>query len=252
MNVSFTIVTVVFNGEDTIKKTIDSVINQEYLPFEYLIIDGKSNDMTLQIIDSYKEIARKKGINLSVTNEKDTGIYNAMNKGIITAKGDFISFLNAGDWYELDALKNVNDLYNKNEFELTYGGLHYITPNGSIINKMSKIDKFLVSSRNWNHPSMFLKREIYQNYGFNEDFKVYSDFDLYVKLRKTDIKIIIIDKVVTNFVADGVSTNANLKNALERAKEKYTAYRDNGYSAFYWIEAYGWEMFKLVYLKIRG
>lgn len=251
MSLKFTVVTVVFNGEKTIKKTMDSVLEQEYLPFEYLIIDGKSSDTTLEIVNDYKEAFVKKNITLKVKSEKDSGIYNAMNKGIKEATGDFISFLNSGDWYELDALKNVNDLYLENKFELTYGGLHYINPNGSITNKMSKLDKYFISSRNWNHPSMFLKRDIYQRYGFNEYLKAYADFDLYIKLRKTDTQIIVIDKVIANFMADGVSTNTNLKKVLERAKEKYVAYRNNGYSFFYWIEAYGWEIFKMIYFNIR-
>ena len=215
-------------------------------------MDGASADQTLAIADEYKDAFAQKGIKYKIISEKDTGIYNAMNKGIKLAKGDFVSFLNAGDWYELDALKNVNDLYSEEFFELTYGGLHYINPNGTVTNKMSKMDSFPISSRHWNHPSMFLKREIYEKYGFDEYFRAYADFNLYLKLRKDGTKIRVIDKVITNFVADGVSTDTNLRNVLSRSKEKYEAYRKSGFSRIYWIESYGWELFKAMYFKIRS
>ncbi len=253
MNLKFTVVTVVFNGEAVIQKTIESVLNQEYAPYEYLIFDGQSKDNTLKIIDSYKEQFEKRGISFVVTSEKDTGIYNAMNKGVKAAKGDFISFLNAGDWYELDALKNINAFYQEEPFELTYGGLHYINPNGTVTNKMSKNDEHgIVTSRHWNHPSMFLSTELYKQNGFDETFPAYADFNLYLKMRKQGVKIRVIDKVITNFVADGVSTNTNMKKVLGRAKEKYKAYRGNGYSVLYWFESYGWEVFKAIYFSIRS
>lgn len=252
MSLKFTVVTVVFNGEDVIRKTIESVLNQEYVPYEYLIYDGVSKDKTLEIANSYREAFAAKDITFVVKSEKDTGIYNAMNKGVRDARGDFISFLNAGDWYELDALKNINDFYNEESFELTYGGLHYINPNGTMTNKMSKLDKFPVSSRHWNHPSMFLKRDIYQRYGFDEYFRAYADFNLYLKMRKNGTKIRVIDKIITNFVANGVSTDTSFRKVLSRSKEKYEAYRKSGFGRLYWIESYGWEIFKSVYFRIRS
>ena len=252
MDLKFTVVTVVFNGKEVIAKTIESVLNQTNAPFEYLIFDGKSTDGTLEIVNSYKEKFAQKNIRYSVVSEKDTGIYNAMNKGVKAATGDFISFLNAGDWYEPDALQNINQFYDEEDFELTYGGLNYINPNGSITVKMSKYDMFPITSRHWNHPSMFLKREIYQKYGFDERFRAYADFHLYTKLRKTDIKIRVIPKIITNFPADGVSTDTNMSKVIARGKEKYSIYRDNGYGIIYWFESYGWEIMKSVYFRIKS
>lgn len=253
MGLKFTVVTVVFNAAPVIRKTMESVLNQEYLPYEYLIFDGKSKDDTMEIVESFRSRFEEKGVSFVVKSEKDTGIYNAMNKGVRDAKGDFISFLNAGDWYELDALKNINDFYAEEPFDLTYGGLHYINPNGTITNKMSKNDtRGIVTSRHWNHPSMFLRREIYQKYGFDEYFRAYADFNLYLKLRKDGTKIRVIPKVITNFVADGTSTDTNFKKVLSRAKEKYEAYRKTGYGKLYWAESYGWEIMKSIYFKIRS
>lgn len=251
MDLKFTVVTVVFNGEAAISKTVESVLHQEYAPFEYLVFDGASTDHTLSLLNQYKEAFSQRGISYRIVSEKDSGIYNAMNKGIKAAKGDFVSFLNAGDWYEPDALKNINCFYQEESFDLTYGGLHYINPNGTVTNKMSKLDRFPVSSRHWNHPSMFLRREIYQKYGFDESFRAYADFDLYLKLRKDGTKIRVIDQVITNFVADGVSTDTSLKKVLSRAGEKYRAYRECGYGSIYWVEAYGWELVKKIYFTVR-
>lgn len=252
MMLNFTVVTVVFNAESVIKKTMESVLKQSYAPYEYIIIDGKSSDRTLEFVNEFSQKFEEKNIKFRVISEKDSGIYNAMNKGIKLAEGDFISFLNAGDWYEDNALEIVNDFYNQEAFELTYGGLHYINPNGTVTNKFSRLDKFPISSRNWNHPSMFLKREIYQKYGFDEQFRAYADFNLYLKLRKDGTKIRVMDKIIANFVADGVSTNTSIKKVLYRAKEKYEAYRNNKYGRVYWFESYGWELFKCLYFKIRS
>lgn len=248
----FTIVTVTFNAENVIRKTIDSVLNQSFSPYEYLIMDGASSDDTVSIAREYTERFREKGIYFHVQSEKDTGIYDAMNKGIKVATGDFISFLNAGDWYEVDALEKVNAFYQEKPFDLTYGGLHYINPNGTITIKMSKLDKFPITSRHWNHPSMFLRREIYQKYGFDERYRAYADFHLYTKLRKTDIKIRVIPEIITNFPADGVSTDVKFSKVLARGREKYRIYRDNGYGKIYWLESYGWEILKSVYFRIKS
>ena len=251
MALRFTVVTVVFNAGDVLAKTMESVLYQSYLPYEYIVVDGKSTDETLKIVESYRNCFESSGVVFKVISEKDSGIYNAMNKGIKAATGDFISFLNAGDWYELDALSKIDSFYEEEAFDLTYGGLHYIKPDGTITNKMSKLDRFPITSRHWNHPSMFLRREIYQDNCFDESFRAYADFDLYLKLRKSDIRIRVIDEIITNFVADGISTKVDRKSVVFRAKEKYAAYRNNGYSRIYFLESYGWECLKALYFKMH-
>lgn len=251
-DLKFTVVTVCINAEKVIAKTIESVLEQLFSPYEYLIVDGASTDRTVEIAEGYRSAFEAKGINYLIISEKDNGIYNAMNKGVREATGDFISFLNAGDTYLVDALWNVNKFYKEGEFDLTYGGLNYINPDGTVTIKMSKMDKFLVTSRHWNHPSMFLRREIYQKYGFDERFKAYADFHLYTKLRKTKIKIRVIPEIITNFPADGVSTDVKMSKVLARGREKYLIYRDNGYGRIYWLESYGWEIMKSVYFRIKS
>ena len=252
-NLKFTIVTVTFNAGESLVKTIESVLNQTYFPFEYLIFDGMSSDNTVEIAESYRDQFARKGVEYVITSEKDSGIYNAMNKGVKAAKGDFVAFLNAGDSYLADSLQKVNAFYKEEPFDLTYGGLNYINPNGTVTIKMSKLDKFPITSRHWNHPSMFLRREIYQKYGFDERFRTYSDFHLYTKLRKVQgLKIRVIPEIITNFPADGVSTDVRFSKVMARGKEKYSIYRDNGYGRIYWFESYGWEILKSLYFRIKS
>ena len=248
----FSVITVCFNAEDSISSTIESVLNQSYPAFEYLIVDGNSKDNTASIAESFTQKFTDKGVVFKVISEPDTGIYNAMNKGLKRVTGDFISFLNAGDTYLPDALSKVNDFYNDKPFELTYGSLNYINPNGEITVKTSKLDKYWITSRHWNHPSMFLSKDKYQQYGFDERFRTYADFHLYTKLRKTDIKIRVIPEIITNFRADGVSTDVSFKKVLARAGEKYSIYRDNHYSRVYWFESYVWEIMKSLYFRIKS
>lgn len=252
MDLKFSVVTVVLNRETVIGKTVESVLEQSCPPFEYLIVDGGSSDSTVPIARSYEAAFAAKGICYRICSEKDTGIYNAMNKGILLSRGDFVSFLNAGDWYEPDALENIRDFYREAPFEMTYGGVNYVFPNGTVSPKMSRLDRFPITSRHWNHPSMFLDRNIYCKYCFDEDYRIYADFDLYLKLRKDGTKIRVIDKVIANFVAGGVSSTPDMATALVRAKEKHRAYRMNGYSPIYVLEAYGWELLKMLYIRMRS
>ncbi|NCT10072.1 MAG: glycosyltransferase, partial [Flavobacteriia bacterium] len=99
MSVLLSVITVSLNSELTIEKTIQSVLNQNFTDFEYIIVDGKSTDNTLQIIKKYESQFHQKNIPFTWISESDTGIYNAWNKGLQLAKGDWISFLGSDDIY---------------------------------------------------------------------------------------------------------------------------------------------------------
>ena len=111
------IITVVKDSSKTVEKTIQSLISQKYENLEYLVIDGKSTDGTLKILDKYKE-----NISLLIS-ENDKGIWDAMNKGVSLAKGDIIGFLNADDTYSENSLSIVNDYFNKKEIDFLFGSV---------------------------------------------------------------------------------------------------------------------------------
>lgn len=249
--VKITVVTVALNSQDVIERTIRSILGQTVAPYEYLVIDGLSADRTVEIAQSYAPQFAQRGIRFAVTSEKDSGAYNAMNKGIRAATGDFVSILNAGDWYEPDAIEKVCAFYEEEPFDLTFGGLHYVFLDGKVVNKMSRLDRFPINTRHWNHPTMFLRRELYQKYGLDESLPICADFNLYLKLRKAGIRIRVMDDILGNFMADGISTDPSGKRCWQRANEKYRAYRENGYSRIYWLECYGWEVIRMLYLRLH-
>ncbi len=102
MSLKFSVITVSYNSENTIEKTIKSIIAQKYPDIEYIIIDGGSTDNTVNIIKKYEQQITR------WISESDQGIYDAMNKGINMASGDVISFLNSDDWYEEDIFQIVD------------------------------------------------------------------------------------------------------------------------------------------------
>lgn len=117
-NVKVSVITPCFNSEKTIQKTLESVLNQTYNNYEYIIIDGKSTDKTLQIIEKYKPLFGEK---IQVYSEPDKGIYDAMNKGIMKASGDIIGIVNSDDYYELDALENMVNEVPDDKYFILYG-----------------------------------------------------------------------------------------------------------------------------------
>ena len=112
------IITVCWNSEKYIRDTIESVLNQTYKNIQYIIIDGKSTDKTLSIIDEYKE---RFGDRLTLVSEKDSGIYNAMNKGLALVKGELVGIINSDDYYELDAVEKMVEQYKLHGSGVYYG-----------------------------------------------------------------------------------------------------------------------------------
>jgi glycosyltransferase len=115
------IITVTFNSQDTIKSTIESVINQTYNNIEYIIIDGGSTDATIDIIKRYESKIAK------WISEKDEGIYDALNKGLRFATGDLVGFLHSDDIYEnKNIISQIVNVFNKTNNEIVYGDLIYV------------------------------------------------------------------------------------------------------------------------------
>ena len=201
------IITVVFNNFELIEKTIQSVINQTYKNIQYIVIDGGSTDGTLDIIKKYK-----KYIDILII-EKDTGIYDAMNKGIKLAKGNWINFMNSGDtFYSTNTLNDIsfND-YASNSF--IYGKAKIFDSNAKFIKilkplKANKLNLTLFASRVACHQAVFYNTNIKfmypSQYKFLGDLFSYFEFIKVKPARK-------LDQIVCNYSLGGTSQiNRNL------------------------------------------
>ena len=229
------IVTVVYNGEDGILKTMESVRAQTHEDIEYLLIDGASKDGTLRKIEEYKDTLTGKGIQVRIVSEPDGGIYDAMNKGIRLATGDIIGILNCGDFYEPNAAAVAAQTFAEKECELMFANLRIHKEDGSNFVKKARLRKYQ-TSRDWNHPTTFVRSDLYKEYPFRK-LGIHDDYGFYLQMCKQNRKIVVVDQVLANFVMGGVSNKKSLKAARKRIKDRYKyCYRINGYSRFYYFE----------------
>lgn len=238
------IITVVYNGEATIRRTIESVLNQTYRNLEYLVIDGNSTDRTVQIVQEYKEKFKAKGIDYQIISEDDEGMYDAMNKGIRLSTGELIGIINSDDWYEPNAVQCAAENYEKQKYDLFYADLRIVGKHKSFVKKSK--NSSIVTSRYWNHPTTFIPKSVYEKYQYKNE-NIHDDWDLILRLRKADIRICVDNVVLANFSRNGVSHEKSILKALKRAGIKYKIYRDNNYSRLYAVECYGMELAKLVF-----
>jgi glycosyltransferase involved in cell wall biosynthesis len=204
------IITINYNNENGLLKTIESVINQKFKDFEYIIIDGGSSDNSKSIIESYQsKIAYW-------VSEKDNGIYNAQNKGILNSKGEYCLFLNSGDYLcNVDVLKKI---FNKESIaDIIYGNMQIDYGNGKILSgKMpSKLTfKQMYLDTLW-HPVSFIKRSLFLTYGFyDEKYKIVADYDFF-------FKVIVMKSVCTQYIDIDISVfNMEGVSSLVINKEK--------------------------------
>lgn len=200
------VITVSLNMADTIERTIKSVTSQECDELEYIVIDGGSDDGTVDII-------RKYAPDISYwCSEPDNGIYDAMNKGLTVATGDIVAFLNSDDWYEENALKTVTAQFDKETDVLCgqvkaykEGQLVGIEPN----RKISCREWFLGMC--YCHQAIFARRQVFEAYGgFDTRYRIAADYDWFLNLYVKGIRIKVVDFVLANYNKTGIS-NKRLK-----------------------------------------
>lgn len=239
------LITVCFNSEQTIRNTIESVLNQTYSKIEYIIVDGLSKDNTLGIVHEYDNAFREKGYTYRVISEKDNGIYDAMNKGIGLANGEIIGIINSDDWYEPIAVETAVNAYKEEPYDMFYADLNLIKANGTVMLKRSRHDRF-PTSRHWNHPTTFVTKQIYNELGAFRCEGISDDFDFILRVRKAGKKIVIKNVVLANFRTGGISNEKTLKRCIARCKDRYRCYRNNNYSRLYIIECVAMEVAKFI------
>lgn len=186
------IITVCLNAETTIGMTIDSVQNQSYKNIEYIIVDGASTDSTMEIVTQ-----KKNSTLLIASSEQDTGIYDAMNKGVHKASGDYILFLNAGDiLYDSYIVEKVVNVINSTGEQkgIYYGNIIYAFPDGSnkkrVYNKMCGKRIYNVTGDCINHQAIFSHKECFKLFQFDLRYKICGDRDWIMRVQKMGIPFI--------------------------------------------------------------
>lgn len=202
------VITPCLNSEKTIRQTIESVLNQSYTNLEYIIIDGKSEDKTREIIEEYVPLFQGK---LKYISEKDGGIYDAMNKGISLAKGEIIGIINSDDWYEADTIEKIVRCFETNDKDVVYGNIHLVTMNGEKKKYPKKALNTLWYQMAIPHPAVFVKQDIYRTYGvFNTKYRISADYEMLLRFYSVGVKFFHLDAVLANFREGGMSQINNL------------------------------------------
>ena len=224
--IKLTIITINFNNANGLLKTMQSVFSQTYSDFEYIVIDGASTDSSQEVIAQFADL--QKIIPLTCISEQDDGIYHAMNKGIRIAKGEYIHFLNSGDWLvddmviesmikEIDGLK-VNNIIP----DIFVGNKITIRPDGKI--RKSKNNKMPVTALTFyrgtiEHTSTYIHKELFDKYGlYDESLRIVSDWKWYLQaVVLHNAKCCYSDTYVSYFDNTGISST-NL--ALDKAERR--------------------------------
>ena len=239
-----TILTAAYNAEDTIARTIESVLKQTYCDIEYIIIDGASLDGTIEVAQKYQKLFDDAaGRSLKIISEPDNGMYDALNKGAQMAHGEIVGQINADDWYEPDAVETMAELYNKQKYDVAWGSIRIKKKSGDMV-KHAGIGKIWTTS-GWCHPGMFSRREILLEFPYALE-TMYDDFDYITAVYQAGKKIISIDKVVSNFTFGngGQSTKKSLGEVRKRVHLTYGIYRKYGMSRVYFLHRWLYEMAK--------
>lgn len=205
------IITINLNNVSGLKKTIDSVVSQSFGDFEWIVIDGGSTDGSKELIEEYSSHFA------FWISEPDSGIYNAMNKGVTHANGEYCQFLNSGDcFYDSNSLELV--FINSVCGDIIYGDMQVERDGGleRIIRYEDNLSFVNLVNRSISHPSSFIRRELLQASPYNEDMKIVSDWEFFIKMALADKTFVHIPVVVTRFDLSGISAIDAELNEKER------------------------------------
>ena len=217
------VITINFNNAEGLKKTIESVVFQTFTNFEYIIIDGGSTDGSVDIIKQYAD-----KITYWVS-EQDTGIYNAMNKGILQAKGEYLNFMNSGDYfYNHDVLYNIFEKNSYNQSIITGNKIHVLwnkqeeySP-GVSYKPYGKVTILSFLKGSFSHQSSFIKRQLFEQYGlYSENYKIVSDWIFFLQtigLYCVDVKLI--DDIIVFYDITGISADVAEKHRERKRAAK--------------------------------
>lgn len=215
------IITPTYNSELTLRRTVESIFKQTLRPLEWVVVDNESSDSTLDIVKEYAN--RDTEFHVVVISEKDSGISDAFNKGIKNSQGDIIGILNSDDEYVSDnVLINIKNEFERKNTSIVHANMEFIDEDfGS--NVRAPLLCEITHAMPFNHPTCFLKRKIYEEFGlFREDFRYAMDFELFCRLynnpHELKVSVQYLDQVTVKMYAGGVSCQYEIKSIDEVIK----------------------------------
>lgn len=222
----FSIITVCFNSEKTIERTIQSVLKQTCQDYEYLIIDGASTDHTLEIVRKYEPLFEGK---MKWISEPDRGIYDAMNKGIRMASGELIGIVNSDDYYEADALEIMRNAYHGEKYVILYGMLRTVQNDREVmvyLKNHENLQQDMIA-----HPACFVTKDIYDQFGeYSLRYPYSADYEFMLRMqRQPNVVFQKVYQIISNFSLDGVSGSAKAYRDTMRLKREYHLIDENKY-----------------------
>ena len=216
LQLKVTVATVCYNSIDTIEDTIKSVVLQRYDDVEYIIVDGASDDGTMDIINRYKDVH-----GIVTLSEPDKGLYDAMNKAIGLATGDYILFMNSGDVFsDENVIKDLSAVLAEGH-DLVFGNVIRNKPQGQIIEKYHgkhKIMSLLLQGRMMCHQSIFTRIDVMRQYGFDLQYSITADYDLIMRLMHDKRDLVYVDRTVS--VVDNVEGISSSKDNLNIMRQQ--------------------------------
>jgi len=220
------IITASLNNKYTIKDTLSSITNQDYSDIEHVIIDGNSNDGSLEILKDYES----KNKNSKIIFKENHGVYDALNEGLRFASGDIIGFLHSDDFLHSNSIiSKIVSIFENTNCDGVYGDLNYVKSRDiSKIVRSWKSRKFYpeMIKKAWMppHPTLFLKKEVYEKHSFfDPTYKISADYEFILRIFKDQfLKFEYIPMVFVNMRLGGVS-NRSLKNIMIKSFEDYRA-----------------------------
>lgn len=205
------IVTIVRNNEEGLSQTRRSINSQSCQDFEWILIDGASTDHTGKLVADILELGEARGVS-----EPDSGIYDAMNKGLIMSRGTYIVFLNAGDLINYDhSLADVCNQIAESDIDVAFFGSIMLTARRSIARRAKK-PNYLWHGQPGLHQATFFNRRLHQQIPFNSSFRVCGDYDVLARFKVKSAKMRSFPEIFSVNKFDSISTSGKMKIQLMR------------------------------------
>lgn len=257
--IKFSIVTVTYNAEDMVKRTLDSVLSQSFFNIEHIIVDGKSKDTTMSIVEAYRDQSHvTTGHEIVVVSERDNGIYDAMNKGLKMATGDYVLFLNAGDMLpDKDTIANI---YNKVNFDnippakcpaVVYGDTAIMDNNGNYLGQRRLRPPKHLSWQSFKHgmlvchQAFYARLDIAASVPYDLQYRYSADVDWCIKVMKEaerrQLPLVNVGFTIANYTKEG-QTTIHHRDSL---KERFRVMADH-YGLMTTIAMHAWFVMRLI------